>query len=151
LSITEGGVPRVPAFRVAVEHDRAFVRVCPVGELDVDTVQHVAAEIERLCDAGFAHIVLYLRPTTFLDSSGLHLVLDEQVASSRDGWDFDVIAGSPQVQRAFEISGILSCVRFLDPVPEAGPLLPAARAVRRSDQGDSGPLSQSPDAYGLDG
>ena len=109
------------SFRVDVEHDRALVRVCPVGEFDLDTVAQVAAEIDRLCDAGFARIALDLRRTTFLDSTGVHLVLDAHAASSRDGWDFDVIAGPPQVQRTFEIAGILSRVRFLDqpPMPEA--------------------------------
>jgi anti-anti-sigma factor len=113
--------PQAPAFCVAVEDDRVFVRVCPVGELDIGTVEHVAAEIDRLCDAGFARIVLDLRRATFLDSTGVHLILDTQVASSRDGWDFDVIAGPRQVQRTFELAGILSHVRFLDeaPMPEA--------------------------------
>jgi anti-sigma B factor antagonist len=110
-------------FGVDVEHDRALVRICPVGEVDLDTVGQVATEIDRLRDAGFARIVVDLRRTTFLDSSGLHLILNSQAASSRDGWDFEVMAGPPQVQRTFEITGVLHRVRFLAEAP-----LPEARA-----------------------
>ena len=112
LNLTGGEVPQIPAFRVDVEHDRAFVRVIPVGELDLATVGQVAAEIDRLSGAGFALVVLDLRRTTFVDSTGVHLVLDAQAASSRDGWDFGVIAGPPQVQRTFEIAGMLPHVRL---------------------------------------
>ncbi len=115
-----------PRFRVDVQPERALVRVCPVGEVDLDTVGDVTAEIQRLCAAGFEHIVLDLRGTTFLDSTGLRLVLDAQAASSRDGWDFCVLRGPPQVQRTFEAAGMLARVRFVDdgrsPAPGRPPI-----------------------------
>ena len=103
-----------PRFRVDVQPERALVRVCPVGEVDVATAGDVTAEIQRLCAAGFERIVLDLRGTTFLDSTGLRLVLDAHAESSRDGWDFGVIPGPAQVQRTFEAAGVLARVSFLD-------------------------------------
>jgi anti-anti-sigma regulatory factor len=60
-------------------------------------VRQATAEIDRLRASGIARIVLDLRHASFLDSSGLRLVLDVQAAASRDGWDFDVIARPPRI------------------------------------------------------
>ena len=65
-----------------------MVRVCPIGEVDVDTVGVVRAQLDELTVAGFTHVILDLRDVTFLDSSGLHLVhlvMDAQAASAADG------------------------------------------------------------------
>jgi len=56
-------------FRIDVEPARDSVRVAPVGELDLATVDKLRAEIERLRESGFARIVLDLRGVRFLDST----------------------------------------------------------------------------------
>jgi anti-sigma B factor antagonist len=103
------------AFRVEIEPEREAVRVCPVGELDLGTVEPVRAAIEELMDAGFECVLLDLRRTTFLDSTGLRLAVDMQVRSSHDGWRFGLLEGPPAVQRAFDISGLHSVLPFVSP------------------------------------
>ena len=68
-------------FRVDVEPARESVRVAPVGELDIATVDKLQAEVARLLETGFAKIVLDLRGVRFLDSTGLRLVLELDAAA----------------------------------------------------------------------
>ena len=62
-------------FRCEVEPDRATVRVRPVGELDLETVPLVDAELAELWSVGFTRLVVDLRSVTFLDSTGLRMLL----------------------------------------------------------------------------
>jgi anti-sigma B factor antagonist len=90
-------------FRVDVHPERDFVRVAAVGELDVATVPELQAQISALRAAGFARLVLDLRQLTFMDSSGVALILDEDRAARRNGRDFSLISGSPTVQRVLTL------------------------------------------------
>jgi anti-anti-sigma factor len=120
---SDGGEPREagrslalpPRFRVDTWPDRGVVHVRPVGEVDLATVDVVRTSIEELKAAGFKRVVLDLREVTFLDSTGLRLMLEAQASSRADGWEFAVIDGSPAVQRLFDVSGMRSVICFLDP------------------------------------
>ena len=48
-------------FRIDVEPERDSVRVAPVGELDIATVEKLRAEVDRLRESGFTDLVLDLR------------------------------------------------------------------------------------------
>jgi anti-sigma B factor antagonist len=102
-------------FRVDVEPEREVVRVCPVGEVDLSTVDAVREQLEHVKSSGFPRLVLDLRRTTFLDSSGLRLAVDVSAASRSDGFAFAIIAGPPEVQRAFELAGLASRLPFVEP------------------------------------
>lgn len=104
-----------PAFSVEVHPDRDVARVCPVGEIDLETVGAVRARLDELTAAGFTRVVLDLRDATFLDSSGLHLAMEAQAASAADGWEFGIIGGPTSVQRAFEVAGLSERLPFVDP------------------------------------
>ena len=62
---------------------RDSVRVAPVGELDIATVDKLRAEVDRLRESGFTKLVLDLRGVRFLDSTGLRLVLELDAAAKR--------------------------------------------------------------------
>lgn len=104
-------------FRLEVEPEREAVRVCPIGDVDLSTVDEVRAQLEVLTASGFRHVILDLRRTTFLDSTGIRLVLDAYSASVADGTEFKLIAGPPAVQRAFEVTGVESRVPFVESGP----------------------------------
>src|SRR4051794_8096219 len=75
------GVPHAPPFQlpepfaIEVRPARERVVVAPRGELDLATTEGLEAEIDGLVNAGFAEIVLDLRGLSFIDSTGLCLVL----------------------------------------------------------------------------
>ena len=103
----------VPPFRVDVEPEREFVRVCPSGEIDVATTGTVRERIADLMQEGFRRIVVDLRQATFLDSTGLRLMVDLDASARTAGWRFAIIAGPAEVQRAFEVTG-LARLPFVD-------------------------------------
>jgi anti-anti-sigma factor len=102
-------------FRVDVEPERERVRICPVGELDLATVDEVRAHMEDVKRAGFRRVVLDLRGTTFMDSTGIRLVLEADASARDDGWEFALVAGRGEVQRVLEIAGVVHGVSFVEP------------------------------------
>jgi len=94
------------AFRVDVHPEREVVRLAPIGELDLATADMVYAQLRDLYEAGFQHIVLDLRGLTFLDSSGLALLIAEDRRARESGRTFSIIHGRPTVERVLKISGL---------------------------------------------
>ena len=101
-------------FRIDVEPDRESVRVAPVGELDIATVEKLRAEVERLREAGFTDLVLDLRGVRFLDSTGLRLVLELDAAAREASQELTIIRGSAVVQRIFEVTQVSERLKFVD-------------------------------------
>jgi anti-sigma B factor antagonist len=102
-------------FRVDVEPARDSVRVAPVGELDIATVEKLHAEVVRLRESGFNRIVLDLRGVRFLDSTGLRLVLELDAAARADSHHLSVIRGPEVVHRIFEVTQVAERLDFVDP------------------------------------
>ena len=102
-------------FRCDVEPAREHVRVVPRGEVDLETAPALDARLRELCESGFGHLVLDLREVTFMDSTGLRVVLDWDDFARRDGIAFTLIPGPPALQRLFEITGVLDRLRFEPP------------------------------------
>lgn len=102
-------------FRIDVEPARDSVRVAPVGELDIATVDKLRAEVDRLRESGFAKLVLDLRGVRFLDSTGLRLVLELDQAARADSQELLLIRGSAVVQRIFEVTQVSERLQFIDP------------------------------------
>jgi anti-anti-sigma factor len=93
-------------FHVETVPDRDVVRVSPVGDVDLSTVGEIRDVLRELSRVGFSRLVLDLRGTTFLDSTGLHLILEEYAAAQADGAQLVLLAGPPEVQRVFDLTGL---------------------------------------------
>jgi anti-anti-sigma factor len=98
-----------PPFRIEIEPDRERVLVAPHGELDLETVPAVADEIEDLVDRGFRNIVVDLRPVSFIDSTGVHLLLR---LTARSDVTITVIDGCESVGRVFDLAGVRDVLPF---------------------------------------
>jgi anti-sigma B factor antagonist len=85
------------------------------------TVARVQSVIDECVADGCERVVLDLRGVTFMDSSGLHLVVDADAAARSAGWELLLIAGPPPVQRVFEITGLLDRLSFVDAHPSGLP------------------------------
>ena len=101
-------------FRIDVEPSRDSVRVAPVGELDIATVEKLRAEVERLPESSFTKLVLDLRGVRFLDSTGLRLVLELDAAATDASQELLIIRGSAVVQRIFEVTQMAERLKFID-------------------------------------
>ncbi len=104
--------PDEAPFRVEVQPNRDLVRVVPIGELDLATVGELAAQLRELRDAGFKHFVLDLRRLEFIDSSGLHLILQLDSDARKETYEFAIIAGPPAIHRLFELTGAAEHLPF---------------------------------------
>jgi anti-anti-sigma factor len=121
-------------FRVEVEHEREAVRVCPIGDLDLNTVEELRTQLRELKSAGSTALILDLRGTTFLDSTGLRLAMDTHRESTADGCGFAIIAGPRSVQRAFELTGLTDHLPFVDPPSQNGSAKPTDQGAESTAQ-----------------
>jgi anti-sigma B factor antagonist len=109
----EGGMP-LPEFRIAVHPNRSEVVIAPKGELDLFTTGTVAEQLHSLRDVGFVDIVVDLRGLTFIDSTGIRLLLQESQAARNVGARLRLVHGPDAVRRAFELTGATSLLDFID-------------------------------------
>jgi anti-anti-sigma factor len=110
-------VPPVPepAFRTRIHADRDVVTLAPVGELDIATAPSLDADLRAVRDVGFDAIVVDLRGLTFIDSTGVHLLVRWAAAASVRGYAFRLIPGSDRIQLVFRINGLLGLLGFEGP------------------------------------
>jgi anti-anti-sigma factor len=97
-------VPTV--FRVELVPDRTRILVAPLGELDMATAGQVHDAIAEVRERGFDRIVLDLRGVTFMDSTGVRLLVWARSASHEGTWSFSIIDGSEQVQHVLVLAGV---------------------------------------------
>jgi anti-sigma B factor antagonist len=93
-------------FRVDVLSSDGVHRVVLRGELDLLGAPILWQRIVELCEGPTVGLRLDLRRLTFMDSSGLHVVLDTRALCESKGFDFAITDGSPPVRRLFEVSGL---------------------------------------------
>lgn len=103
------------SFHCNVTPARDHVLVQPSGYIDLATMPAVDEQLRALREAGWKSVVLDMRQVSFADSTAVHLILNWTSEASNDGFTFRLIAGPPNVQRVFEVSGILPLVAFTDP------------------------------------
>jgi anti-anti-sigma factor len=96
-------------FRIEIRSEGERERVAPHGELDIATTPHLDDVLDRLVARGFAAIVIDLRPTTFIDSTAVHLLARQ---ATRPDAMISVIAGPPCVMRVLDIAGVRELVPF---------------------------------------
>ncbi|HEX7289607.1 MAG TPA: STAS domain-containing protein [Conexibacter sp.] len=84
------------------------------GELDFGTVGRVQSRLAELCDEG-APTLLDLDELTFMDSTGIRLVLTACEDAQRTSWSFRVTRGSERVQRVLEAAQVIDRLPYRDP------------------------------------
>ena len=88
-----------------MSRDGTRTRVQLRGELDIATAEAVAKRLTVLRER-HESVLLDLDGLTFIDASGVRLVLAAVEDSRRDGWEFAVTHGSRQVRRVFVLLGL---------------------------------------------
>jgi len=94
----------VPFNSTTRESDNRVRHLVLSGELDMAALP----ELRRLRDRGkqFDCLVVDMSGLTFLDSTGIHFLLDLFADAQREGWVLRIVPGPPEVQRVLEISGV---------------------------------------------
>jgi stage II sporulation protein AA (anti-sigma F factor antagonist) len=85
-----------------------------IGELDVATAETVDQELERVEATDAEPIVLDLAGLTFMDSTGVRLVMAAYARSRAETDRLALLRGPQQVQRVFELCGVDGLLPFAD-------------------------------------
>jgi len=99
-------VSTIPTFDLSVIAEHAHARVCPRGEIDLATAGLLDAQIDELWASGWTDVVVDLREVTFLDSSGLHVLLAHHRRAAERGGRFSIIDGGGPVSRVLALTGM---------------------------------------------
>jgi anti-anti-sigma factor len=82
------------------------------GELDRETAAELEELVVRLSADGTDAVTLDLRQLHRIDVSGVRVVVLACVLCESDGFDFQLIAGAPPLQRIFARCGVLELLPF---------------------------------------
>lgn len=97
------------------ERDGEAHRVAAIGELDIATVDLLERALLEVEQTDAELIVLDLSALSFIDSTGLRLVLDlnERCGGAADR--LRIVAGSPAVERLLDIVGLRDKLPLITP------------------------------------
>ncbi|MDQ0233582.1 anti-sigma F factor antagonist [Metabacillus malikii] len=83
------------------------------GELDHHTAEELRTQVtEKLAATKINHIVLNLEQLSFMDSSGLGVILGRYKQIKAANGEMVVCAISPAVKRLFDMSGLFKIIRL---------------------------------------
>jgi anti-anti-sigma factor len=110
-------MPVPELFHVTAEPFEDGIIVRATGEIDVTTVDVLRRELGRAREEATT-VLLDLSGVTFIDSTGLHLLLEASHSSALSDWGFFVTRPSRVVQRLIEVSGTADLLKIVDPSAE---------------------------------
>jgi anti-sigma B factor antagonist len=94
------------SFRCETGRDGDTSWVRPIGELDLDTAPRLDEEMTAIRASGAGRLVLDMRALTFMDSTGLRLVIRWDTTAKDEGFRFAIVPGPEVVQRVFRLTGM---------------------------------------------
>jgi anti-sigma B factor antagonist len=101
-------------FRIQVHRNGQSSTIEPAGELDLATARQLEEQVETVIRQGCDVLVLDLKGLTFIDSSGVRLVANLAKRARDDGFELELVRGQPNVQRVFELTGLVKTLPFGD-------------------------------------
>jgi len=93
-------------FSCEIEPDALGVRIRVVGEVDLMSARHFEARLRAARDIGGAPLLLDLGEATYMDSTGLRIVLRWHDACLREGVDARIVGVSSAVGRLLEVTDV---------------------------------------------
>lgn len=82
------------------------------GELDIASAPTLERAVEAARSANSARLIIDLAGVTFMDSTGLRVLLLARESIDGNGRELRLRPGPRQVQRVFELSGTLDAFAF---------------------------------------
>jgi anti-sigma B factor antagonist len=101
-------------FTVEVSHDDRGVVLSVTGELDLASSPALEGALTRASAAHGERVVLDLRGVSFMDSTGLSVLVSAQRDATESGRQLAVITGSDQVLRLLTLTGVAERLTLID-------------------------------------
>jgi anti-sigma B factor antagonist len=106
-----------PGLRILREHDDERIVIQLDGELDMATAAPVREELQHALAGDCSGILLDLRRLGFLDSTGIHALVEAHERCTGSGRSFQILLAPGHVHRVLQVSGMLT---VLDHMTEEG-------------------------------
>lgn len=101
------------SLNIKLETKQTVLLVRLEGELDHHTAEILRADIEeKMKEHSIRHIILNLEALTFMDSSGLGVILGRYKQIKDVDGEMIVCAISPPIKRLFDMSGLFKIIRI---------------------------------------
>lgn len=101
--------------RFDIDRHPGRVVVVAQGEIDIATVPLWEERIAQAEASNAAQILIDLREVSFMDASGLKVLLRAHARSQANGDRLRLSEAPPQVRRLFELAGIRATLPFVSP------------------------------------
>jgi anti-anti-sigma factor len=101
-------------FSVHPERFDGVYRLTVSGELDLATRDDLRDELKRAGASGAGHILLDLRDLTFIDSTGIAILVEAHQRSAKKGRRLRVLSVDGQVREVLELTGLTEVLDFTD-------------------------------------
>jgi len=108
------GRPSRGRFTVDVKRDGGTLVISPRGELDISTTQALEVALREGIDGGASQVILDLRGVSFIDSTGIRLLVFATAHARSNGDRLRMLHGSEAVERRLLVSGLEQTLPFLD-------------------------------------
>lgn len=99
--------PGSEGLRVYIAPDRERVTVRAVGEIDLASVAQLEEPLLELLDGGFAQVVLDLQDVTFMDSSGVRVLITAHQRAKDHSAGLSIVVGGSRIRQTLELSGAI--------------------------------------------
>jgi anti-sigma B factor antagonist len=91
-------------FDLTIEQHDAAVHIVLSGELDISTSQRLEDDLRRIESEQPAVMVIDLRELTFMDSTGLRLLISADARAREQGRRLVIVRGNAMVQRVMRLT-----------------------------------------------
>lgn len=103
--------------RVETHNGGGDVVLSVQGDVDLATAPELEVALERALEGAARRLVVDLRGVSFLDSTGLAVLLRQDQRARDAARHLVVVKGPPQVQKPFEITGMSGRLTMVDEPP----------------------------------
>lgn len=93
------------SFTTRIDERNGVTRLALCGELDLAAAPTLVEELTALEREGVRAIMLDLRELTFIDSSGLHAIVQAYRRSQLNRHQLLLVGANPHARRLFELTG----------------------------------------------
>jgi anti-anti-sigma factor len=101
-------------FEIRSELDAGSARLTVLGELDMATAPELEERAQALLDRAPSELIIDLSELTFIDSSGLRLLIILRDRAGDDGWKLGLVRPSGQALSIFTLTGADENLPFLE-------------------------------------
>lgn len=120
------------SMQISHQHKTLIIKI--LGELDLV----IASQFRQRVDDAWEewpvlNMILDLSQVTFIDSSGLGVILGRYKKVKERKGEFILVGFNPQIGKILEMSGIMSIIRVNDNIEDAFKALEIDKLVRRKE------------------